>query len=103
MSELTSEMIEAGYLQACHYPAVALHASHNETRSMVETVYLAMRAADPDVKALVEAATPFAREAEDWPDMADCDDLPPDATDINVGDLRRLRTALRNISGGDDE
>jgi hypothetical protein len=43
--ELTEAMIEAGYTTACNYPAVALHASHNETRSMVETVYRAMHAA----------------------------------------------------------
>jgi hypothetical protein len=43
--EVTDAMIEAGYTTACNYPAVALHASHNETRSMVETVYRAMHAA----------------------------------------------------------
>lgn len=61
------------------------------------------RADAEKMKALVEALEPFAREADDWPDKMDCEDLPADATDIKIADLRRARTALRNISGGDDE
>ena len=89
---------EADALERVHRYLLRMQAAADDERvdrDDDESITFAdLRAADHDRARLVEALEPFAREAEDWPDKTDNDELPAEATDIRVGDLRRALKAL---------
>jgi hypothetical protein len=49
------------------------------------------------IEGLEDALKPFAREADDWDDKMDCEDIPAEATDIKISDLRKARAALSPV------
>jgi hypothetical protein len=95
MSETVSELERWLETDGCPLPDEETWAAMQEVLRLAKLAQSLTAERD----ALREALRPFAREADDWPDKMDCEDIPADATDIKIVDLRRARAALKNASG----